>query len=141
LQADGRTSLHHLAEKFQVSRELVAQRVKYLTNNENLRIVAALDPGFAGHHVLVHGLVDVTGPLQPAANALSKLPDTVIVSIVSDESPLVFESRHGSIEELHNILEMIRKIPSVTRVRITTYADVLQGFFVSSQRTNISLDA
>lgn len=141
LQQDGRASIRDLAASFGATRELVSHRLHLLTEHEGLRVVAALDPGFAGHHVLTHSMVLVDGPVGPVAERLAELPDAVFVSMVSGAFPLVFESRHGSVEELHESLDWVRGLPGVQRVRVTTYSEILKGFFVSPERRQISLDA
>lgn len=140
LQEDGRASIHDLARSLTVSRDFVSQRLRALTEHDGLRIVAAVDPSFAGHHVLVHGMVSVEGPVRPVGMQLVGIPDAVFVSMVSGPSPLVFESRHGDVDELHAMLDQVRRIPSVRQVRITTYAEVLKGFFVADSRGQVVLD-
>jgi len=141
LREDARASIQDLAEALGVSRDVVSQRLRMLTENEGLRIVAALDPGFAGHHVLVHARVDVHGPVAPVAQQIAGFPEPVFVSMVSGDLPLVFESRHGDLAELHDLLDRVRRIAAVRQIRVTTYAEVLKGFFVARRRSEIALDA
>jgi DNA-binding Lrp family transcriptional regulator len=140
LQADGRASISGLASAVGASRNLVAQRLQRL-HGEGLRVVAALDPGVVGHHVLVHTMIAVDGPVRPVARAVAEMPDAVFVSMTSGALPLVVESRHGSLDELHDALDVVRRLPSVRRVRVSTYAEVLKGFFVSKRREEVALDA
>ncbi|MFE6734934.1 Lrp/AsnC family transcriptional regulator [Microbacterium sp. NPDC057650] len=140
LQKDGRASIQELADLLGTSRDYVSQRLRRLTERDGLRVVAALDPGFAGHHVLVHGMVSVTGPARPVAEEIARIDDAVFVSMVSGAHPLVFESRHGDDARLHEMLDRVRRIPAVRQVRVTTYAEVLRGFFVADSRTDIDLD-
>ncbi|MGZ1489838.1 Lrp/AsnC family transcriptional regulator [Brevibacterium sediminis] len=140
LQHNGRVSVLDLARSFGVSRHLIAERLRILTDREGLRVVAALDPGVAGHHVLTHSMVRIDGPVHPVAEAIAQFPNAVFVSITSGERPLAFESRHGSSAELLETLDAVRTIPGVREIRVTTYVDVLRGFFVAQSRQNISLD-
>lgn len=140
LQEDGRTSVQDLARLLGASREVVSQRLRSLIAHEGLRIVAALDPGFAGHHVLVHAMVDVAGPTRPVADRIAGQSDAVFVSLVSGAAPIVFESRHGDVGALHATLDAVRAIPAVRRIRITTYVNILKGFFVAEERTDVALD-
>lgn len=103
-------------------------------------MIAALDPGFAGHHVLVHAMVSLTGPARPVAEDIARIDDAVFISMVSGSHPLVFESRHGDDARLHEMLDRVRRIPAVRQIRVTTYAEVLKGFFVADSRTEITLD-
>ena len=140
LQHDCRVSVLDLARSFGVSRHHIAERLRILTEREGLRVVAALDPGVAGHHVLTHSMVRIDGPVRPVAEAVAQLPDAVFVAMTSGERPLVFESRHGSSAELLETLELVRTIPGVREIRVTTYVDVLRGFFVAQNRQKILLD-
>lgn len=140
LQEDGRASIHSLAQELDVSRDFVAQRLRSLIDNDGLRVVAALDPSFTGHHVLIHTAVSVDGPVRPVAERIAKLPDVVFVSLVSGNTPLVMESRHRNIAEMHATLEEVRQIPAVRQMRVNTYDGVLKGFFIATSHSDIPLD-
>lgn len=140
LQADGRASIHELARTLGVSRDLVSRRLSTLIGRDGLRVVAALDPGFAGLNVLIHGLVEVDGPARPVAERIAGLPDTVFVSLVAGGASLVFESRHGDTDELGATLAAIREIPGVRRVRVTTYDGLLKEFITAASVTDVRLD-
>ncbi|GAB3555972.1 Lrp/AsnC family transcriptional regulator [Spelaeicoccus albus] len=140
LQEDGRASISDLADEFGISRDLVSQRLHHLTSHEGLRIVAAVDPVFAGHRLLTHVRVSVDGPADPIARKLAELPDPVFVSMVSGSHPLVFESRHANADELHDLLARVRAMPTVQKLQVTTYVKVLKGFFVAGRRGEVVLD-
>ena len=140
LRADGRTSIRDLAATLGVTRDVVSQRLRILADRDGLRIVAALDPGFAGHHVLTHSMVEVEGPARSVAEAIAALPAAVLVSMTSGPLPIVFESRHADTTELHAMLDRVREIPGVRRVRVTTYEQIITGFFVAEERGEIVLD-
>lgn len=139
LQQDGRASISELASALGASRDLVSQRLRLLLDR-GLRVVAALDPGVAGHHVLVHTMIAVDGRALPVAQQVAAMPGSVFVSMTSGALPLVVESRHGSVDALHASLDAVRSIPSVRRLRVSTYAEVLKGFFVSDRREPVRLD-
>lgn len=121
-------------------RDYVSLRLRALTGRGGLRVVAALDPGFAGHHVLTHAMVSLTGAARPVAERIAELSDAVFVSLVSGSRPLIFESRHGDDRQLHAMLAQVRAIPTVQQVRVTTYAEVIKGFFVADSRSEITPD-
>lgn len=121
-------------------RDYVSLRLRALTGRGGLRVVAALDPGFAGHHVLTHAMVSLTGAARPVAERIAELSDAVFVSLVSGSRPLIFESRHGDDRQLHEMLAQVRAIPTVQQVRVTTYAEVIKGFFVADSRSEITPD-
>lgn len=140
LQQDGRTSVFDLARTYGVSRHIIAERLRALTERAGLRVVAALDPRAAGHHVLTHLMIRVEGPVRPIAQAVAALPTAVFVSIASGDRPLVVESRHASSWELVATLDNVRELPGVREIRVTTYVEVLRGFFVARNHEPISLD-
>lgn len=140
LQEDGRASIHELSLLLGVSRDVVSNRMHHLMEREGLSVVAAFDPVFAGHRLLTHAGVDVDGPVRPVAEALAAFPEPVFISMVSGVYPLVFESRHGDTAELDAFLDRVRAIPSVRRIRLTAYAEVLKGFFVADYRGDLTLD-
>lgn len=140
LQEDGRASIRDLAEEFGSSRDFVSRRLQHLTHHEGLRIVAAVDPVFAGHRLLTHVRVSIDGPAGPIARNLAELPEPVFVSMVSGLYPLVFESRHANANELHDLLARVRAMPSVQKLQVTTYVTVLKGFFVAGRRGEVALD-
>ncbi|GAA1856375.1 Lrp/AsnC family transcriptional regulator [Brevibacterium marinum] len=129
-----------LARAHEVSRHVISERLCVLTERDGLRVVAALDPGVAGHHVLTHSMARVDGPVLPVAEEVGRLSNAVFVSIASGERPLVFESRHGSSQELLETLETVRAISGVREIRVTTYVEVLRGFFVPQGREDVTLD-
>lgn len=141
LQEDGRASISELAGRLGASRDLVSQRLQWLQSNGGLRVVAALDPSVVGHTLLVHTMIDVSGPALPVAREIAMMGDAVFVSMTSGALPVVVESRHGGVDELHASLDAMRRIPNVRRLRVSTYAEVLQGFFVSERREEVTLDA
>lgn len=140
LQSDGRASIHELARTLGVSRDLVSRRLGTLIGRDGLRVVAALDPGFAGLNVLIHGMIAVDGPARPIADRIAELPDTVFVSLVAGAHPLVFESRHGDTDELRATLTAIRAIPGVRHLRVTTYDALLKEFITAASVTSVRLD-
>jgi DNA-binding Lrp family transcriptional regulator len=140
LQLDGRTSVVDLSRSLGVSRHIVAERLRLLTDRDGLRVVAALDPGVAGHHVFTHSMVRVSGAVAPIAQEVASLPNAVFVSIASGERPLVFESRHRSSQSLLETLDTVRAIDGVREIRVTTYVDVLRGYLVTQNRHDIVLD-
>lgn len=140
LQRDGRKSVLDLAREQNVSRHLVSERLRFLREREGLRVVAALDPSAVGHHVLTHSMARVDGPVRAAAEKIADMPDAVFVSITSGERPLVFESRHANSRELISTLDQVREISGVRELRVTTYVDVLRGFFVARDPKPIRLD-
>lgn len=141
LQEDGRASISDLSSRLGASRDFVAQRLRWLQAHGGVRVVAALDLSMVGHNLLVHTMIDVNGAAMPVAREIAAMTDAVFVSMTSGALPLVVESRHGGLDELHDSLDAMRRIPNVRRLRVSTYAEVLKGFFVSGRREEVPLDA
>lgn len=141
LQLNGRATIHELSNELGISRDATSARLNRLINDEGVRIVAAIDPHFAGHFVLTNSSVQVEGPIEPVANRIADIPNAVFVSITSGPLPLVFESRHHDEEELHRVLDEVRAIPGVRSVNVSRYTEIMTGFFVSSRREPTAIDA
>ena len=103
-------------------------------------MVAAIDPQFAGHHILTNCSVQVDGPVEPIANRIADIPNAVFVSMTSGPLPLVFESRQHDEDELHRVLEQVRAIDGVRGVSVSRYTEIMTGFFVSSRREPTTID-
>lgn len=140
LQTDGRISILDLARTLGISRDLASQRMRHLIDEEGVKVVAAVDPGFAGHEVLVHAMLDVEGAAAPIAKRIAGFSDAVLVSLVSGARPIVVEFRHGSLGELDEMLSTVRTIPGVRSIHLTSYVEVLKGFFVSNAHKDFSPD-
>lgn len=52
----------------------------------------------------------------------------------------MFVSRRGSSQELLEILDTVRAITGILKIRVTTYVEVLRGFFFGQRRDDIALD-
>lgn len=140
LQADGRASIHKLSKQLSVSRDVVSQRLRHLLTADGLKVVAAVDPSFAGHRVLVHAMIDIEGAAAPVARQLANFDAAVLVSMVSGPWPIVLESRHADLADMDQMLAEVRQIPAVRSVQTTRYAEVLKGFFVSRSLKDIAPD-
>ncbi|WP_017793307.1 Lrp/AsnC family transcriptional regulator [Leucobacter salsicius] len=141
LQINGRATIHELSSVLGISRDSTSARLQRLLNEEGVRVVAAIDPHFAGHHVLTNSTVQVDGPVEPVANRIADIPNAVFVSMTSGPLPLVFESRQHDEDELHRVLDQVRAIPGVRSVNVSRYTEIMTGFFVSSRREPTAIDA
>jgi len=141
LQQNGRASIQSLADRLGQPRAAVSARLRALLADGNVRVVAAVDPGFLGQHVLAHVSVRTDGTAGPAAEELRGFGETVLVSGVGGAHDLVAEVRVGSISGLHEVLGRIRGIPHVVDINTLIYETVIKGFFVSHYRGDIAIDA
>ena len=141
LQADGRASIHALAGRLGQSRTAVSMRLKAMLADGTVRVVAAVDPLFLGQHVLAHISIRTQGSVEPVAQYLRGLSETVLVSAVGGAYDLVTEVRLGSMPALHELLAQMRALPGVADINTLIYTDVVKGFFVTEYRGGVAIDA
>ena len=140
LRVDGRLSVKQLAAQLELPRSVVSNRMTRLMESGALRVVAALDPEFAGHKLLTHSLVRVSGASEPVTTRLREMPQTVFVSAIAGGSDIAFEARFGEESQLTAMLAEVRKVPDVQRIITSTYIDVVKGFFVANYRGSVTID-
>lgn len=141
LQDDGRASIHALALRLGQSRAAVSTHLRAMLADQTVRVVAAVDPVFLGQHVLAHVSIRTAGMVEPVAEHLRGLPETVLVSAVGGAHDLVTEVRLGSMTALQDLLALIRSHPGVIDINTLIYSTVLKGFFVSEYHGEITLDS
>ncbi|TWS20746.1 Lrp/AsnC family transcriptional regulator [Tsukamurella asaccharolytica] len=140
LQEDGRVSVQDLSRRLGVSRATVATRLQTMFDSGAVRVVAAVDPGFLGQHVLAHLMISAAGPARPIAAALAAYEQAVLVSAVGGAPDLIAEVRSGSRAELHDLVRAIRAIPTVTAVETHVYSSVIKGLLVSGHQGETTID-
>lgn len=140
LQDDGRASIQALATRLGQTRAAVSSRLRTILAEGEARVVATVDPGFFGQHVLAHVSMRVDKPAEHIAQWLRGLSATVLVSAVSGAHDLVTEVRVGSMSQLEALLEVIRARAGVVEVSTLIYTTVVKGFFVSGYRGDVSID-
>ncbi|MEQ6896029.1 Lrp/AsnC family transcriptional regulator [Microbacterium sp. KR10-403] len=140
LQVDGRASIQELAAIVGRPRAAVSARLSALLRDGTVRVVAAVDPGFLGQHVLAHVSIRADGQVEAIAERLRGLEQTVLVSGVGGVYDLIAEVRVGSMARLRAMTAQIREIPGVVEVNTLIYESVIKGFFMSHFRGEITLD-
>ncbi|WP_350346926.1 Lrp/AsnC family transcriptional regulator [Agromyces sp. G08B096] len=141
LQEDGRASIHSLAARLGQTRAAVSARLRTMLADGTVRVVAAVDPVFLGQHVLAHVSIRTDSQVEPVAQQLRGLGETVLVSAVGGAHDLVTEVRLGSMAALHELLARIRAMPGVADINTLIYSTVVKGFFVSEYRGDLTIDA
>jgi DNA-binding Lrp family transcriptional regulator len=141
LQENGRASIQALAADLGQSRTAVSARLHAMLADGTVRVVAAVDPVFLGQHVLAHVSIRTDGPVEPVAEHLRGLSQTVLVSAIGGVHDLVTEVRLGSMSALHRLLAHIRALPGVADINTLIYSTVVKGFFVSDYHGGITIDA
>ena len=140
LKQNGRASIRDISAEIGAPRGAVSARLNHLIDSGHIRVFAAFDPGFAGQHVLVHSTVYITGPVTEVGRKIAELPATVFVSLVSGPAGVVFESRHSDLRCLERLLNKVRGFDGVLRIHTTTYIEVIEGFFVTNYREDVTVD-
>jgi DNA-binding Lrp family transcriptional regulator len=140
LQHDGRVSIQELARTLGRPRAAVAARLRALLDDGVVRVVAAVDPGFLGQHVLAHVSLRTEGRVDAIADRVRLMEETVFVSAVGGRYDLVVEVRVGSMQTLREFIARVCGIPGVTEANTLIYESVIKGFFVSHYRGTLVLD-
>lgn len=133
-------SIQELAALVDRPRAAIAARLHELLRDGAVRVVAAVDPGILGQHILAHLSIRTAGPAETIAESLQAREDTVFVSAVGGVQDLVVEVRAGSMEELRELVARLRGIPNVVDVSTVIYETVIKGFYMSRRRSAVALD-
>ncbi|MDN4613844.1 Lrp/AsnC family transcriptional regulator [Leifsonia sp. F6_8S_P_1B] len=141
LQEDGRASVQTLAARLGQPRAAVSRRLRAMLADGTVRVIAAVDPAVLGQHVLAHVSIRTDGAVEPIAEQLRRLDETVLVSAVGGTHGIVTEVRLGSMAALHELLARIRALPGVAGISTLIYSAVVKGFFVSHLRAPVRIDA
>ena len=122
LQRDGRRSYASIGKEVGLSEAAVRQRVQKLIESGVMQIVAVTDPlqlGFARQAMIG---VDVTGPLEPVADALADIDEVSYVVLTAGKFDLLVEVVCESDEHLLELLStQIREIPGVSGTQTLVY--------------------
>lgn len=140
LREDPRASVLSLSRTTGAPRALVAARLKELIDGEFLRIIGVLHPQYHGTTIIAHASVPTVGPVAPIAQLVSKLPETIFVSIIAGEYDLIFESRVSDSAHLHRLLAQVRSHPNVAKINTIVFSTVYKGYLEHDPLTPISID-
>lgn len=140
LQEDGRASIQSLAQRLGLPRAAVSSRLRAMLARGEVRVVAAVDPSFLGQHVLAHVSIRSEGTVEPVAQQLRAMRESVLVSAVGGAHDVVAELRVASTDALEERLERIRALEGVASISTLVYTTVVKGFFVSDYRGELSID-
>lgn len=107
LQKDGRQSSETLARRLGISPSTVLRRIRELTKNGILRIVAVVDLGKVGLPLVVVAGIDVTqGKVTSVAEALAQQTAVKFVSTAAGRFDILAFMRFRSNEEFFQFMEM-----------------------------------
>ena len=122
LQQDGRRSYAAIGKEVGLSEAAVRQRVQRLIESGVMQVVAVTDPlqlGFARQAMVG---IEVSGALEPVADALADMDEVDYVVITAGTFDLLVEVVCESDEHLLELIsEKIRRIHGVTRTETFMY--------------------
>ncbi len=122
LQQDGRRSYAAIGKEVGLSEAAVRQRVQRLIESGVMQVVAVTDPlqlGFARQAMVG---IEVSGALEPVADALSDMDEVDYVVITAGTFDLLVEVVCESDEHLLALIsEKIRRIQGVSRTETFMY--------------------
>ncbi|HEX6148949.1 Lrp/AsnC family transcriptional regulator [Nocardioides sp.] len=122
LQQDGRRSYAAIGKEVGLSEAAVRQRVQRLIESGVMQVVAVTDPlqlGFARQAMVG---IEVSGALEPVADALADMDEVDYVVITAGTFDLLVEVVCESDEHLLTLIsEKIRRIQGVSRTETFMY--------------------
>ena len=122
LQQDGRRAYATIGKAVGLSEAAVRQRVQRLIESGAMQIVAVTDPlelGFARQAMIG---INVQGPIEPVADALSAMEEIAYVVITAGGFDILAEVICESDEDLLNTLSTkVRSIPGVSTTETFVY--------------------
>ena len=134
LVADGRASYAALARRIGMSQAAIKARVLRLLDSGVIHILGRIDPRALGYGEFAYCLIDVEGPVGPAADRLAKMDEAAFVLILAGARGLFVEFRARDAQQLDAAIERARTDPGVRGVdALSLVAYVKQDWSQSGQ--------
>ena len=133
LRRNGRASYSEIARELGTNRDYVASRINPLIEAGQLRIVAGIHPRVLGLTTSAHLSIKTDSDLQAITDALDRLEDPVLISVVTGSFQIVVELQLRSLTELRRQIGAIRAIRGVREVYVHVYERVLRSFFLGAE--------
>ncbi len=118
LQTDGRISNTELAREFKVSEATIRSRIKRLTDENIIQIVAVANPFKVGFHVTGDINIRVNlAQMDHVIKALEKIPELWYIVVTTGNSNINAEFVTGSLDELHDLVyNRLSKIDGIDQI-------------------------
>lgn len=129
LRQDGRTAFTKIAATLGVSREIVADRVRTVTESGRLRIVAGVHPHAVGLPVSAHLSIWVSGSTEPVIDRLLEFESMCFISETTGSFQISAETWLPDSAALRDQVISIRAIPGVVDVQVLLFDRILSSFF------------
>ena len=134
LVADGRASYAALARRIGMSQAAIKARVLRLLDSGGIHILGRIDPRALGYGEFAYCLIDVEGPVEPAADRLAEMDEAAFVLILAGARGLFVEFRARDAQQLDTAIERARSEPGVRGVdALSLVAYVKQDWSQSGQ--------
>ena len=134
LVADGRASYAALARRIGMSQAAIKARVLRLLDSGAIHILGRIDPRALGFGEFAYCLIDVEGPVEPAADRLAEMDEAAFVLILAGARGLFVEFRARDAQQLDAAIERARSDPGVRGVdALSLVAYVKQDWSQSGQ--------
>ena len=120
LVADGRASYAALARRIGMSQAAVKARVIRLLDSGVIHILGRIDPRALGYGEFAYCLIDMKGPVAPAAERLAEMEEAAFVLILAGARGLFVEFRARDAQHLDDAIERARSDPQVRGIDAST---------------------
>jgi DNA-binding Lrp family transcriptional regulator len=142
LQRDGRASFEALGRAVGLTRTAARARVARLLDRQVVSVVTLIDTAVAGHTVVAHVSVEVTGSALAAAHAIARLPSAAFVSVTSGQFPVIADLRSAGDAALAADLDWLRARPGVRGIEVVRAVDLVRDAYrPGPARQAVSVDA
>lgn len=122
LQEDGRRAYATIGKAVGLSEAAVRQRVQRLVDGGVLHVVAVADPAALGLERQAMVAVSVSGPHEPAAEAIAALPEVASVVVTTGRHDLLVEVLAEDDAHLLDVVSRgIRRAPGVTSTETSVH--------------------
>ena len=129
LQADGRASYAHLAERVGLSPAAARVRVVRLLDDRVVRVVGIASPHLSGYQWAGIVALKIVGEAEATARSVASLPETSHVSVVSGQFDVIVELRCDSEEHLLETVDRVRTLEGVDASEVLTYLKIVKDAF------------
>ncbi len=126
LQADGRASYEALARTVGLSRIAARNRVNRLIDSGAVEVMTVVHPAARGLNAYGHMALTVEGPALPVAEAVARLSECPLVSVVGGHYAVIAEVRTADVETLRTRIQQVRAIDGVRHVSSCLYTERLK---------------
>lgn len=139
LQIDGRKTTRQLAKEVRVSELTARRKLRRLTEEDIIRIVATVDPFDVGYETpAIIGLRVEPSQLEEVAEAISQLPNVVYVAATTGSIDLLVEVMARTNQDLATFL--LRHLSGIPGVR-SSETNLIIRIFKQSWAWGVRADA